>query len=275
MPIKYSEHDLSATAISNPSELNDTFGNFARFYDDDYRNYSADIELLLSIAEEYGGPILELGSGTGRVLLPLAMQGHKVTGVDISPALHRVAREKLAASDLMHKVELVEADICTIALPFKEYAFALCVSNTLMHCTSPLEQIAVLSTAYDHLSSGAVLVIDLFNPDITGLLQTENVAELADSWINNENSASVLKWSIRTLDIGAQIQDTLFIYEEIFSDGQTRRTLCPFQLRFLWQNEGELMLQAAGFEVEDVWGDFDCNPYDSSSERLIFFARKP
>lgn len=275
MSTEYIEHELSVNAANKSPEADNSFDRFARFYDDDYRNYHDDIDMLLSIAEQYGGPILELGSGTGRVMLPLAMQGHNVTGVDISPALHKIAQEKLAASGYANNAEFVEADIRDIELPSKEYAFAFCVSNTLMHCNSPADQMAVLHSVYDHLRSGAAFLIDLFNPDIARLLQTENVAELADSWIDNSSSASVLKWSIRTIDIGAQLQDTLFIYEEIFPDGQTRRTPCPFQLRFLWHNEGELMLQAAGFDVEDVWGDFDCTPYDSGSERLIFLARKP
>jgi SAM-dependent methyltransferase len=65
------------------------FDAFARYYDADYRNYDADVDLILTLADESaGGPILELGCGTGRVLLPLAdAQGHAVTGVDISPAL--------------------------------------------------------------------------------------------------------------------------------------------------------------------------------------------
>lgn len=275
MTTNYIESVQPDGAEGSPSEVSASFDRFARFYDDDYRNYYEDIDLLLSLADEYGGPILELGSGTGRALLPLAMQGHKVTGVDISPALHEVAKEKIAAAGCNANVEFVEADIRSFDLPSSDYTFAFCVSNTLMHCSSPADQMDVLDSTYKHLRSGATLLIDLFNPDIAHLLQVENVAELADSWVDEKSGASVLKWSVRTLDIGEQLQDTLFIYEEIFPDGQTKRTLCPFQLRFLWRSEGELMLQAAGFVIEDVWGDFEPNPYNSGSERLIFLARKP
>ena len=80
---------------------------------------------------------------------------------------------------------------------------------------------------------------------------------------------------LRSLDIAEQLQETLFIYEEIFPDGRSRRTLCPFTLRFLWRNEGELMLRAAGFSVEETWGDFFGTPHDSASDHLIFIARRP
>lgn len=264
---------MSTQPISN--KPNDTFSDFARFYDYDYRNYDEDIDLLLMIAEQCNGPLLELGSGTGRALLPLAMQGYKITGVDSSPSLTELAQKKVTASGCAAQVELIEGDMQSLELPFTEYAFAFCVSNTLMHCNSQADQMAVMQSTFEHLKSGGLFLIDLFNPDIANLLQVENVVEFADSWTDDATEAQVLKWSVRTLDLGRQIQDTLFIYEEIFADHQTRRTPCPFQLRFLWPSEGELMLRSVGFEIEDVWGDFDGNPYDSVSERLIFLARKP
>lgn len=251
------------------------FGRFADFYDNDYRNYNQDIDLLLMLAEQCDGPILELGSGTGRALLPLVMQGYQVTGVDVSPLLHEVARKKISAAGCATHIKLIEADMRKPALPLNEYGFAFCVSNTLMHCNSQADQIAVMQSTYTHLRSGAPFLIDLFNPDIAHLFEIANVVELADSWVDDVTGAHVLKWSVRSVDLAAQMQDTLFIYEEIFPDGETKRTPCPFQLRFLWRDEGELMLRSAGFDVEAVWGDFDFSPYDNASERLIFFARKP
>jgi hypothetical protein len=79
---------------------------------------------------------------------------------------------------------------------------------------------------------------------------------------------------VRSVDWAEQIQETIFIYEETLPDGSSRRTTCPFQLRFLWRNEAELMLQAAGLAVEAVWGDFEGGDYDAASEHLILLARK-
>ena len=67
------------------------FDAFAAYYDADYRHYDEDVDCILTLAEEAGGPVLELGCGTGRLLLPLAAQGHAVTGVDLSPALLAIA----------------------------------------------------------------------------------------------------------------------------------------------------------------------------------------
>ena len=265
----------SATANGESRAAAAHFDRFARFYDDDYRAYDDDLGLILEMAEDAGGPVVELGCGTGRVLLPLADAGVATTGVDISPALLDVARAKLAAAGLASRVTLVEADLRHPGLPESAFALAICTSNTLMHLTDPSDQAAALHAACRLLRPGGLLMVDLFNPDIARLLEVNGLMELADRWRDEISGAEVTKWSVRSVDIAEQLQETLFIYEETLPNGETRRTHCPFTLRFLWRNEGELMLRAAGLVVEEVWGEFDGTPYDGLSDHLIFIARKP
>lgn len=257
------------------SESHHIFDRFARFYDDDYRDYHDDIETIAVLAADCGDPLLELGCGTGRVLVPLAATGHFITGVDISRTLMDQAAQKLSQHKLVDRATLVQDDLRTFDLAQKDFAFAFCTSNTLMHLDTADEQLAVLGNAWRHLRPGGYLLVDLFNPDLPRLLAINGLMELADQWQDRVTGAEVLKWSVRTVDLGEQLQDTLFIYEEIFPDGHSQRTRCPFTLRFLWRNEAELMLRLTGFVVEDVWGDFDGSPYSSESEHLILLAQKP
>jgi len=250
------------------------FDRFARFYDGDYRNYTDDIDAVAMLAAEWGGPLLELGCGTGRVLAPLAVAGHTVTGVDISPALLAQAAVKLDRH-ARASAQLVEADLRTFDLPHKEFAFAFCVSNTLMHLTTADDQLAALQNAARHLRPGGHLLLDLFNPDLPRLLAVDGLMELADRWQDDATGAEVLKWSVRRLDLAEQLQETTFIYEELFADGRTQRTTCPFTLRFLWRSEAELMLRLAGLVVEEVWGDFEGAPYADGCDHLILIASKP
>jgi len=251
------------------------FDRFARFYDDDYREYEDDLGLILDLAEEQGGHVLELGVGTGRVLLPLVDAGHRVTGVDISPGLLQVARQKLQALAYEDRATLIEADLLSVNLPASAFALAVCTSNSLMHLADADAQAALLRRVHGWLQPSGLLMIDLFNPDLPRLLEVNGLMELADRWTDMESGATVLKWSVRQVDIAVQVQETTFIYEEQFSDGSIRRTVCPFPLRWIWRSEGELMLRLAGFVVEEVWGDFDGTPYDGHSEHIIFLARKP
>ena len=260
---------------NQPDELVGVLDRFARFYDHDYRDYADDIGLILDMAEECGDPILELGCGTGRVLLPLAEAGHAVVGVDISPGLLAEARKKLDGQRLRGKVELVEGDLRTFDLAEKSFSLAICTTNTLMHLTTREDQLAALCNVYRHLGRDGLLLLDVFNPDAARLLAVNGMMELADEWVDAGSGAHVLKWCVRTVDFGEQLQDTLFIYEEVAADGMVRRTLCPFLLRFLWRSEAELMLSLCGFEVGAVWGDFDGGPYAADSEHIILAARKP
>ncbi len=250
------------------------FDAFAPFYDADYRNYSEDLQLLVDLAQTSGERCLELGCGTGRALLPLAAAGHLVTGVDGSAALLALARQKTQSARLTGHVELIHDDLRTFQSEKPPVDFAYCVSNTLMHLPTQDDQLAVLVNAQRHLRPDGLLLVDLFNPDIVRLSEVAGLQELADQWIDEESGAEVYKWSVRHLDVAHQLQDTLFIYEQIFADGRVQKRAIPFTLRFLWPSEGKLLLQMAGFRVEAVYGDFEGTAYDDSSERLIFLARK-
>ena len=192
---------------ASPADRAEQFDRFARYYDGDYRNYDDDIDLILGLAEESDGPVLELGCGTGRVLQQILAEGHEATGIDISPHMLDVARRKLEAMDLLTQGELVEGDLTKFTLRRKDFRLAVCTSNTLMHLTTPHEQMAALKNAHRHLADGGWLFIDLFNPDVARLLAVNNVMELADEWEDQERAVHVVKWSVRTVDFAEQLQD--------------------------------------------------------------------
>ena len=268
------------------------FDGFARFYDGDYRDYSDDIPLVLKTARAAGRAALELGCGTGRVLLPLAEAGCHVVGIDRSAALLAIARRKLAERGFASpaappeapgaereaegpwRVRLAQADMTGFRFAQKEFDFAFVVSNTLMHVTTQAGQLMALRHARRHLRAGGLLLIDLFNPDVAYLESIAGIQELADRWVDGESGAQVLKWTTRTVDAARQLQETDFVYEEIFPDGRSAQTRLSFPLRFWWPDEGAMLLEQAGFAVDEVYGDFDGSPYQSDSERLIFIARK-
>ncbi len=250
------------------------FDRFAPFYDNDYRNYSDDIQLVVDLAQDSGETALELGCGTGRVLIPLAATGCRVTGVDSSPALLALAQRKAEQMGVTARVLLSQDDLRSFALAETGFDFAFCVSNTLMHLTTQADQLAALRTAHRHLRPGGRLLLDLFNPDIPHLTAITGEQELADRWEDAERGATVLKWIVRRVDVARQLQETTFVYESVYADGRVEKAVLPFLLRFLWPSEGALLLEKAGFRVEDVWGDCDGNAYASDSEHLIFLASK-
>ncbi len=278
------------SSATQPEAL--AWSRIARFYDADYRHYDADLALIADLVADLHADtlpnrkppirLLDLGCGTGRVLVPLARAGEAITGVDNSPALLEVTRAKLSRAGvaLGEHVELLDADLQTLALPHRDYALAFCLSNTLMHLPTQAAQLDLLRRARHHLREDGLLLLDLFNPDVARLVAAHGLMELADSWRDEQAEqdatiyTTVCKWVVRRVDWATQQQETLFLYEEIFDDGRTRRTSFPFTLRFLWPAEITLLLHVAGFEVEAVWGDFEGAPHDDASEQIVLLARK-
>ena len=265
------------------------WARIARFYDADYRDYNADLALIADLVTDLHAsapaaqpglsspvPLLDLGCGTGRVLVPLARAGERITGVDDSAALLAMAREKLSAAGAAtsERVDLVQADLLTVDLPRRDYALALCLSNTLMHLPTQAAQLAALRRAHHHLRDDGLLLLDLFNPDVARLVSAHGLMELADSWRDEDGSATVHKWVVRSVEWAVQQQETLFLYEEIFDDGRAQRTSFAFTLRFLWPAEISLLLRVAGFQIEALWGDFEGTPHDDGSEQIVLLARK-
>lgn len=249
------------------------FDRFARFYDLDYEAFQEDVTLYLGLAERTGGPLLELGCGTGRLLLPLARAGYHVTGVDLSPRMLEIAQAKVGMAEVGERVTLVQADMRHVDLP-QQYRLAFIAINSFMHLTTLEDQLEALRAWRKLLLPGGLLIIDVDNPDPRHLLEADGRLDLHGRWFDPTSGATVLKHMSRTLDAARQLQHVLFIYDEVLPDGQMRRTLAPFQARYLYRFEGELLLDKAGYRPEQVYGSYDLDPYGSDSDRMIFVARR-
>jgi len=245
----------------------------ARYFDADTSAFLDDLPVIQAYARSTRGPLLELGCGTGRLLVPLARAGYALTGVDLSPDMLGLAQAKATAAGVSERVTLLQGDFGRIALP-ETYRFAFIVMNTFLHLLSRAEQLQALRHWHAHLAPGGLLLIDVFAPDVSELAGLQGQVEFDKSWVDPASGATVMKQFIRTVDQAEQIVHAVMIYDEIARDGQLRRTAIPFDLRYVWRFEAELLLEQAGFIVEDVFGDWELAPFNSASERLILVARK-
>jgi SAM-dependent methyltransferase len=251
----------------------DIYEPFARFYDADYARVTEDIPMYLGFAQRTGSPILELGCGTGRLLQPLAAAGYLITGVDVSLAMLALAEKKLAAAGLSQMVRLINADMRDFQAGDR-YHLAFIAFNTFMHLETQADQLRALRCWRRHLASGGFLVVDLFNPDLGSLLEADGRLAEVNRWTDPETGATVQKLYTRTVDLATQIISVTFIYDETLPNGTLRRTLAPFKMRYLWRYEAELLLDKAGYAVEEVYGSYYLEPFSSSSGRMILVARR-
>src|SRR5713226_4481605 len=92
------------------------YDSFARFYDLDTLEVVDDLPFWINLARRTGGPVLEVGCGTGRVVIPLAESGAHVVGIDVSAAMLAIARDKVSAAGVDGRVELIRADALSLRL---------------------------------------------------------------------------------------------------------------------------------------------------------------
>jgi SAM-dependent methyltransferase len=252
----------------------DDFDRYAPFYDRDLDGFADDVQMVEQFALRTGSPILDLGCGTGRLLVPLAREGYQLTGVDISAAMLDVARGNLATAGVGEQVCLVQQDMRHLDLG-QTYRLIVCALSSFAHLLTQEDQRTALTRVREHLCPGGLLVLDMFNPDLPGTGAAEGQVVLDKSWTDPDSGRLVLKFVTRQVNWATQVQQVTFILDEMDGQGGVRRTVFPFGMRFLYRAEAELMLQSAGLRLESVYGSYDLAEHAQDSPNLILVASRP
>lgn len=245
----------------------------AKYYDAETGDKTDDLQMYSRLAERYGGPILDIGCGTGRVLLHLAQEGYAAHGIDDNRAMLARLEAKLSAlPHLRDHIRIYEGDVLHVD-PKERYALILLTYNALMHFHDQDQQLALLRRLRGWMANGGLLALDLPNAGETFASQDTDAITYERSFLDSETGHMVMLQSISQLDRTTQLLDVQWIYDEIGGDGIVRRMVVPHRLRYYFYPEVRLLLLLSGFEVQDVFGDTDEGPYEAGCERMIVYAR--
>ena len=252
------------------------FDRFAPFYDLEFGSFDDDLPLYRAFASHAGHPILELGCGTGRVLLPLAAEGYRISGVDLSPAMLAVAQAAVDAQGLEGRVALVEGDIRSLdGLPDDHFALAFSAINSFLHLETQADQLAALAAVFRCLRPGGLFIADLFSPHPDILGEYDGRLVHAGTFRDEATGERIDKFSSSTLDQAEQRIDTTFFYDRQRADGSFVRSTASFILRYVGRYEFALLLERAGFGDITFYGSYDLDPFTSASDRMIAVAARP
>ena len=245
----------------------------ADLYDLAYGDYIEDIDFYLNLARAAGGPILELGAGTGRVAFALAKAGHRVAGIDSSAAMLAKAQAKLKASRLSRqRLSFFEADMTGFSLD-ERFAFVFVAASTFQHLTTTEAQRACIRCVAAHLQPGGTFALSVRSPASVSWDDTGPNPLLLD-WTRRDQGSGdiVMKFIASEANPAAMTRRLTYVYDRIH-DGAISRTIFETELRYSTQAEIEALLQEARLRVTHVYGDYDLSPVGAGTENLVFVAR--
>src|SRR4051794_17449202 len=253
-----------------------TAAALARLYDLDLTDDPGDLDLYLALADRVGGPILELAAGTGRLAVPLAAAGYRVTAVDLDPAMLARAREAGARAGIGHDLlDLVEADLRSLELPDAgRYQLAFIALNSIMLLASRADQRRAVAVLAEQLAPGGLAVVDVWLPDAEDLARFDGRVILEWPRTDPLTEAVVTKAGSAQHDAATGTVVLTAIYEEGRQGESTRRWVRRDRLRLLGAHELAGMAEEAGLRVEVLAGGYDLAPLGPGAERAILIAER-
>jgi SAM-dependent methyltransferase len=255
-----------------PHAQNNPFDALARYYDWEHVDYDVDVPLYLDFARRTGGPILELGCGSGRLLAPLLELGEHIVGIDSSGPMLDRARQALAVAGLLGRATLLEADVRYFTLD-QRFALAIYGLDSFGLLTTIDDQLAALRRIRQHLVPGGLLILDLSNGNGRGAEPTDELV-LQFEGTDPLTGRPLSKWTARATDHGEQVDHYTYFYDEVGEDRAVRRSIIRLDLRYFGRFELELLLHQADLVPEAFYGSYDLAPFASGSERLIAVAAR-
>ena len=254
------------------------FDLWADYYDLLQRGVAGDVEFYVAQALRANGRTLEIGCGTGRICIPMAMSGVDVAGLDNSPAMLQRCREKFGVvGETKGRLQVIEADMRDFALD-EQFAFIAMPYRAFMHLLEPGEQRGCLACVRRHLAPDGLFILNTWAArpsSIAPYLGAQSGAlRLVDKHTDPDGQTSVHHYCASTYDEWTQILREDHIFHELDTDG-TIVCSTPLEMVRAWTTprEMELLVALAGFDVEAVFGDFDCAPFTRRSTEMIWVLR--
>ena len=254
----------------------------ARYYDLDLLDDPEDLSLYEALAARAGGAVLELAVGSGRLAVPLALKGHRVTGVDIDAAM--LARAELAWASAhppssrgrrkaVGALRLVADDLTTVRLD-ERFGLVLLALNSLLLLADETAQVAAFRTMAAHLRPGGLAVVDVFLPDADDLALYDGRLLLDWTRPDPETGDLVTKLSSGRHDAATGMVRLSTIFDAAPAEGgPLRRVVRSDAMRLVSAAELTRMATDAGLEVELLAGDHQLTPFGPGAERAVLLAR--
>jgi SAM-dependent methyltransferase len=236
-----------AEAVASPYDA------IAELYDPWSRSVTEDVPFYVAEARKAGGPVVELGVGTGRIAVPTAAAGVPVIGVDSSAGMLAVCRRYAEQSGVASLVDLRLGDLSSPPVS-ERVRLVTCPFRSYLHLHDHRARVAALRAARELLVPGGRLIFDVFAP------HRDDIEETHGRWIEREPGIfERADWDEDEQTLTLSVRGP---------QGETT-------MRLAWISEPKWRqtLEDAGFEIERTYGWFDYRPY-RGEEDMVFLAKR-
>ena len=243
-------------------------------------DFGGDVRWYCERALASGGPVLELGAGTGRITLPIADAGIEITGFDLDARMLDALRAKVVAAgpDLDRRVNVVEGDMREFRLA-QEFALVIIPFRAFLHNLTFEDQLACLRCVHAHLRSGGELAFNVFHPSLE--IMAANTGATAGVWrwtdeVVLPDGGWITRSEANRYDSVRQRAHSRHRFERFDARGELVETFIQrLELACLYPGELHGLLEAAGFDDIEMRGGFDERPFTHDGDELVVSVRKP
>jgi SAM-dependent methyltransferase len=248
----------------------------ARYYDLDFLDVHYDAELYQQLAQEADGPVLELGAGSGRIAIPLALAGHQVLGIDTDQAMLERGRrrwEDTRGAIEADRLSLQTGDFYGFSSE-PRYGLALIAVNTFLIAEDDEARLAILTTMRRSLRPGGIAAVEVGTPDETELARFDGRRQHEWLRIDPETGEEVTK----TISAIHDASDDSVLLTQVYEwtplgGGPLSRVTHQDHIHLVSAEHLGELAREAGFARTDLRGDHLTTPHGPSSHRVILVAR--
>ena len=256
------------------SELYDSF--IADYYDESpvVGGRLQDVAFYRDAVREFGDPVLELGCGTGRIMMALAEAGKRITGLDLSERMLERAVKKRAALlvEARERLHLVQGDMARFDLGEK-FRLVIIPFRPFQHLLEVRQQLDCLDCVRKHLAPGGRLILDVFQTDAERMHDPVHLREMLVTEYKTKDARQVrITERVVAFHRAEQRNDVEMIFSIRHPDGRQERLVFAWTLRYFFRYEIEHLLARCGFRVTALYGNFDRTPIRDDSPEMIFVA---
>lgn len=235
-------------------------------YDLEYQHQSDDIAFYVAVAARSGGPVLELGCGNGRLMLPIARSGVAVDGVDASASMLADLERKLALEPehIRDRVHAKLADFRTAEVT-PTHPLVIWPFNAMHHCPSGADVVKVLQTAKRALAPGGTIYVDCYLPDRKLYARTPHGRYEERTFTDPRDGGTLMSWETGFWDEQKRIHHVTYVYQH--ADGHEESL--DLKLHMYEKDEILKFIRDAGLKILWQSSDFFGAPMTPASLKWV------